>query len=118
MPHFFNSFMTEVYHTETNPLTCRANQWTGFYMIWTSGKKELRDQCQRNIRSYQRLINGKGPLTSRDQNIQYTQFFYKQPVYNKLALEWQIAKQLPGLISLSLCKNKNYRFKKSEDFPL
>ena len=24
-------------------------------------------------------------------------FFYKQPVYNQLALEWQISKQLSGL---------------------
>ena len=28
-------------HTETSPLICRANQLTGFYMIWTSVMKEL-----------------------------------------------------------------------------
>ena len=29
------------YHIETSPLICRANQWTGFYMIGTSTIKEL-----------------------------------------------------------------------------
>ena len=37
-----NLFTTEVsYHVETNPLICSANQWIGFYMIWTSVMKEL-----------------------------------------------------------------------------
>ena len=35
----FNSFMKSSYHIETNQI--RANQWTGFYMIWTSVMKEL-----------------------------------------------------------------------------
>ena len=26
---------------ETSPLICRANQWTGFYLITASGMKEL-----------------------------------------------------------------------------
>ena len=30
------------YHIETNPLICRANQWTGFYMIMASVMKELK----------------------------------------------------------------------------
>ena len=29
------------YHIETSPLICKANQWTGFYMITTSVMKEL-----------------------------------------------------------------------------
>ena len=29
------------YHTEISPLICRANQWTGFYMITASVMKEL-----------------------------------------------------------------------------
>ena len=29
------------YHIETSLLTCRANQWTGFYMIGTFVMKEL-----------------------------------------------------------------------------
>ena len=29
-------------HIETNPLICKANIWTGFYMIGTSVMKELR----------------------------------------------------------------------------
>ena len=29
------------YHIETSPLICRANQWTGFYMITASVMKEL-----------------------------------------------------------------------------
>ena len=28
-------------HMETSPLICRANQWTGFYLITASGMKEL-----------------------------------------------------------------------------
>ena len=42
-PWLFNSFMTEVTNVETSPLICRANQWTGFYMIGTSIMKELTD---------------------------------------------------------------------------
>ena len=30
------------HHKETSQLTCSANQWTGFYMITISVKKELR----------------------------------------------------------------------------
>ena len=29
------------HHIETSPLICRANQWTVFYMIWTSVMKKL-----------------------------------------------------------------------------
>ena len=29
------------YYVETSPLICRANKWTGFYMIGTSVKKKL-----------------------------------------------------------------------------
>ena len=29
------------YHIETSPLICRANQWTGFYIITASVMKEL-----------------------------------------------------------------------------
>ena len=45
-------------------------------------------------------------------------FFYKQPVYNQLALGWKIAKQLSGLNPLSLSNCKNYRLKKSGVVPL
>ena len=40
-------------------------------------------------------------------------FFYKQAVYKQLALWWQIAKQLSGLIPFSINNNKNYRLKKN-----
>ena len=30
------------YHIETSPLICRANQWTGFYMISAFVMKELK----------------------------------------------------------------------------
>ena len=30
------------YHIENSPLICRANQWTGFYMISPSVVKELK----------------------------------------------------------------------------
>ena len=29
------------YPIETSPLICRANQWTGFYVVVTSARKEL-----------------------------------------------------------------------------
>ena len=48
----------------------------------------------------------------------YTQFFYKQPVYKQLALTWQIPKQLSAISPLLLSNNKNYRLKKSGVFPL
>ena len=31
------------YYIETSPLICIANQLTGFYMIWTSVMKELKN---------------------------------------------------------------------------
>ena len=31
-----------LYHIETSPLICCANQWTNFYMIKTSVMKELK----------------------------------------------------------------------------
>ena len=34
------------YHIETIPLICRANQWTGFYMIGTSDMKQLNAYLQ------------------------------------------------------------------------
>ena len=37
--------------------------------------------------------------------------FYKQPVYEQLALAWPIAKQLSGLNPLSLSNNKNNSLK-------
>ena len=43
---------------------------------------------------------------------QYTNFFYKQPVFKQLALQWQIAKQHSWLSPFSLSNNKNYRLKK------
>ena len=45
-------------------------------------------------------------------------FFYKQPVYEQLALGWKIAKQLSGINPLLLSNNKNYRLKKSGVFSL
>ena len=35
--------MTEVRHIETSLLICKANQWTGFYMIGTSVMAELNE---------------------------------------------------------------------------
>ena len=32
----------DLYHIETIPLICRANQWTGFYMIRTFVMEELK----------------------------------------------------------------------------
>ena len=51
----FNSFMTEVWKKNKNsPIICSLNQWTGFYMIVTSFKKEL------NNYSLFRMISLKG----------------------------------------------------------
>ena len=36
------------YHIETSPLVCRANQWTGFYMITASVLQGLR-KCSENL---------------------------------------------------------------------
>ena len=33
-------------HIESSPLICRANQWTGFYMIGTSVMKELNQEIK------------------------------------------------------------------------
>ena len=34
------------YHIGTSPLVCRTNQWTGFYMIWTSVMKDLNNSSK------------------------------------------------------------------------
>ena len=39
------------YHIETSPLICRANQWTGFYMITASVMKVLTKKCYFGLRS-------------------------------------------------------------------
>ena len=36
--------MTGCYHIETSPLICRANQWTGFYMIKAPIMKDLKEK--------------------------------------------------------------------------
>ena len=52
------------------------------------------------------------------QKPKYTYFFNKQPDYEQLAFNWQIAKQLSELSPFSIRNNKNYRLKKSRVFPL
>ena len=47
----------------------------------------------------------------------YTYVFYKQPVFNQLALGRQIARQFPGLNPLAQ-SNKNCRLKNSGVFLL
>ena len=37
-----------LFHIETTPLICRANQWTGVYMIGTSVVKELTEKPLKN----------------------------------------------------------------------
>ena len=53
---FFNFFKIfhygGPYHIETSPLICRANQWTGFYMIRTSVMKELNFERQILVLSF------------------------------------------------------------------
>ena len=44
----------------------------------------------------------------RQNLVNYTYFFYKQPAYKELALKRQIAKQLLGINPFSLSNNKNY----------
>ena len=43
------------YHVETSSLICRANQWTGFYMIGTSVMKELKKHF--TISSHDKLFH-------------------------------------------------------------
>ena len=40
-PRFYGFCRTLSHHIETSLLICRANQWTGFYMIGASVMKEL-----------------------------------------------------------------------------
>ena len=50
------------YHIETSPLICRANQWTGFYMIGTFVMNELKWSCEsfhQNIFVICHIVNGK-----------------------------------------------------------
>ena len=51
------------YHIETSPLICRANQWTGFYMIATSVIKELSSDTRTNGR------------WGRDRRVDFSKFF-------------------------------------------
>ena len=38
--HYYKTaWLTLTWHIETNPLICRANHWTGFYIIGTSVKE-------------------------------------------------------------------------------
>ena len=46
----------------------------------------------------------------------YTNIYTKQTVYKQLALEWQTAKQLSGINSLSLSNNKNLQIKEKWNF--
>ena len=49
------------YHIETSPLICRADQWTGFYMITASVMKELiqhsRAAKQNNNSTFQKIYD-------------------------------------------------------------
>ena len=49
-----------LYHIETSPLICSANQWTSFYMITTSVIKELMAKW----RNAQRKLDAKNPKLS------------------------------------------------------
>ena len=50
--YFFSLFHDGCpYYIETRPLISRANQWTGFYMIWITVMKELNYQ-ERLLRFY------------------------------------------------------------------
>ena len=44
------------YHIETSPLNCKANQWTGFFMIGTSIIKELKHVNVKK-RLYKKIIH-------------------------------------------------------------
>ena len=41
---------------ETSPLICRANQWTGFYMIKASVMKELNAMNRLAIKVHQSVL--------------------------------------------------------------
>ena len=42
----------DCYHIETSPLICRANLWTGFYMITASVMKELKTFWLLNLQTF------------------------------------------------------------------
>ena len=44
------------HHIETSPLICRANQWTGFYMIWTSVMKELKYEYRQSAGEFMAVL--------------------------------------------------------------
>ena len=47
-----NPFMTEAaYHTETSPMICFANQWTGFHMLTASVMKGLICHCVSSLKT-------------------------------------------------------------------
>ena len=49
----FNFFYDgDHYHIETSPLICRANQWTGFYMIGAATMKELKAINRKASKAY------------------------------------------------------------------
>ena len=79
------------YQTETSPLICAANQWTGFYTIGTSVRKELK-------------------LSNDDHFIQYLgrflrifQTFQKLHIVKKLTISFNF---LIGSINQCITKNK------------
>ena len=61
-------------------------------------------------------VNKSLDIIIQDLNSHLHLFFYKQPVFKQLALEWKIAKQLSGFKPLSLSNNKSYRYRKGDFF--
>ena len=63
------------YHIETSPLICRANQWTGFYMItasvmkWVNRVKEMWEVCYYHFNA----------PSANPQNVQRQNVFRQQP---------------------------------------
>ena len=62
IPYLFHD--GEAYHIETSPLIFSANQWTGFYMIETSVRKELKTSENPCLTLSTSMLNFYDPLTT------------------------------------------------------
>ena len=92
------------YYIETSPFICRANQWTGFFMIDTSVVKELNQNVVKSKQDGNDKFS-KSTFTISDQCWHSVNLFYcntyvrsvfrTQPnIYNKVFL-WFLQRRLP-----------------------
>ena len=88
---FFNKLFHDGgrYHIETGPLTCSANQWTGFYMITASVMKELSTLGQMKIKIVEMFKHQKQFKLFFTININLSAFCVKQNKRKKVEINSQ-----------------------------